>query len=177
MLYLQTFSFCFSLSPLLRKCKACGSRPQFNARIVGGNLSVEGQFPWQVSLHFKNEHLCGGSIISSYWVVTAAHCMYGWVYNDYSKYIRSLLEVIIICLSLRLAYPTFWSVYVGLIEQPVNAAKAVAVEKIIYHSRYRPKGLDYDIALLKLVQSLNFNGIFYRSIFGVAVSMSCFLTC
>ncbi|KAI7790464.1 transmembrane protease serine 3 [Triplophysa rosa] len=116
------------------KCLACGSRPQFSARIVGGNLSIEGQFPWQVSLHFKNEHLCGGSIVSSYWMLTAAHCVYGF------------------------AFPTFWSVYVGLIEQPVNGAKALSVEKIIYHSRYRPKGLDYDIAMLKLEQPLNFNG-------------------
>ncbi|XP_051565870.1 transmembrane protease serine 3 isoform X3 [Myxocyprinus asiaticus] len=110
---------------------ACGSRPRFSARIVGGNLSAEGQFPWQVSLHFQSEHLCGGSIISSHWILTAAHCVYGF------------------------AYPTLWSVYVGLIEQPVNGAKSLAVEKIIYHSRYRPKGLDYDIALLKLVQPLN----------------------
>ncbi|XP_052005009.1 transmembrane protease serine 3 [Xyrauchen texanus] len=113
------------------KCIACGSRPRFSARIVGGNLSAEGQFPWQVSLHFQSEHLCGGSIISSHWILTAAHCVYGF------------------------AYPTLWSVHVGLIEQPVNGVKSLAVEKIIYHSRYRPKGLDYDIALLKLVQPLN----------------------
>ncbi|XP_026128210.1 transmembrane protease serine 3 [Carassius auratus] len=116
------------------KCIACGSRPKLNARIVGGNLSVEGQFPWQVSLHFQNEHLCGGSIISSRWIVTAAHCVYGF------------------------AYPVLWNVYVGLIDQPVNTVQSLAVEKIIYHSRYRPKGLDHDIALMKLVQPLSFNG-------------------
>ncbi|XP_043085574.1 transmembrane protease serine 3 [Puntigrus tetrazona] len=116
------------------KCIACGSRPKFSTRIVGGNLSAEGQFPWQVSLHFQNEHLCGGSIISSLWILTAAHCVYGF------------------------AYPVLWSVYVGLTDQPVNAADSLAVEKIIYHSRYRPKGLDHDIALMKLVQPLSFNG-------------------
>nr|XP_055070930.1 transmembrane protease serine 3 [Misgurnus anguillicaudatus]XP_055070931.1 transmembrane protease serine 3 [Misgurnus anguillicaudatus] len=116
------------------KCIACGSRPQFNARIVGGNLSVEGQFPWQASLHFKGEHLCGGSVITSRWILTAAHCVYGF------------------------AFPSSWTVNVGLIEQPLNKANSIAVEKIIYHSRYRPKGLDYDIALLKLEQPLDFNG-------------------
>ncbi|XP_067299486.1 transmembrane protease serine 3 isoform X2 [Pseudorasbora parva] len=116
------------------KCIACGSRPKFNARIVGGNLSVEGQFPWQVSLHFQTVHLCGGSIISSRWILTAAHCVYEY------------------------AIPMFWTVYVGLIDQPMNAAQSLAVEKIIYHRRYRPKGLDYDIALMKLVQPLIFNG-------------------
>ena len=46
----------------------------------------------------------------------------------------------------------------GLIDQPVNGAQSVAVEKIVYHSRYRPKGLDYDIALMKLANPLTFNG-------------------
>ncbi|XP_021334565.2 transmembrane protease serine 3 isoform X1 [Danio rerio] len=117
------------------KCIACGSRPKFSARIVGGNLSAEGQFPWQVSLHFQNEHLCGGSIITSRWILTAAHCVYG------------------------IAYPMYWMVYAGLTELPLNAVKAFAVEKIIYHSRYRPKGLDHDIALMKLAQPLTFNGM------------------
>lgn len=76
----------------------------------------------------------------------------------------------------RFAFPTFWSVYVGLTEQPVNGAKALAVEKIIYHGRYRPRGLDYDIALLKLEQPLNFNGIFNISTFGVAVYLNA-ITC
>ncbi|KAK3568296.1 hypothetical protein QTP86_003143 [Hemibagrus guttatus] len=56
------------------------------------------------------------------------------------------------------AYPPLWSVLVGLTEQPATGAKYLTVEKIIYHGRYRPKGLDYDIALLKLSQPLTFNG-------------------
>ncbi|XP_030643473.1 transmembrane protease serine 3 [Chanos chanos] len=116
------------------KCLDCGSRPQFSSRIVGGNLSVEGQFPWQASLHFQSEHLCGGSVVASRWILTAAHCVYGF------------------------AYPQLWAVHVGLTQQPVNGAQSLAVEKIFYHARYRPKGLDYDIALMKLVEPLNFNG-------------------
>ncbi|XP_064185891.1 transmembrane protease serine 3 [Anguilla rostrata] len=116
------------------KCVECGSRPQFRTRIVGGNLSREGQFPWQVSLHFQREHLCGGSIVARRWILTAAHCVYGF------------------------ASPSLWAVHVGLIEQPVNGASSLAVEKIFYHARYRPKALDYDIALMKLAKPLNFNG-------------------
>lgn len=51
-----------------------------------------------------------------------------------------------------------WEVYVGVTEQPGHGAHSLAVEQIIYHARYRPKGLDYDIALMKLATSLVFNG-------------------
>ncbi|KAK1788641.1 hypothetical protein P4O66_002464 [Electrophorus voltai] len=56
------------------------------------------------------------------------------------------------------SFPQLWMVLVGLTEQPVNEAEYLPVEKIIYHSRYRPRRLDYDIALLKLVEPLTFNG-------------------
>lgn len=51
-----------------------------------------------------------------------------------------------------------WAVHVGMTEQPSNGARSLAVEQIIYHARYRPKGLDYDIALMKLATTLDFNG-------------------
>ncbi|XP_047456187.1 transmembrane protease serine 3 [Mugil cephalus] len=117
------------------KCQECGFRPLFNTRIVGGNVSRPGQFPWQVSLHFKNEHLCGGSIITSHWILTAAHCVYGFETSSH------------------------WTVHVGLTEQLVHGAQSLAVESIVYHYRYRPKGLDYDIALIKLARPLIFNGL------------------
>lgn len=44
-------------------------------RIVGGNSASEGQFPHQVLLRIGNNGMCGGSIISENYVVTAAHCV------------------------------------------------------------------------------------------------------
>ncbi|XP_008277682.1 transmembrane protease serine 3 [Stegastes partitus] len=117
------------------KCLECGSRPQYSTRIVGGNISKPGQFPWQVSLHYKSEHLCGGSIITSRWILTAAHCVYG--FEDSS----------------------LWAVHVGLTEQLIHGAQSLTVESIVYHSRYRHRGLDYDIALMKLARPLVFNGL------------------
>ncbi|XP_059473973.1 chymotrypsin BI-like [Neocloeon triangulifer] len=43
-------------------------------QIVGGSLATLGQFPWQTLLYIDKAWLCGGSLILSEWVMTAAHC-------------------------------------------------------------------------------------------------------
>ncbi|XP_016957298.1 trypsin alpha-3 [Drosophila biarmipes] len=46
-----------------------------DGRIVGGTTSSIEERPWQVSLQRSGAHYCGGSIISSKIIVTAAHCL------------------------------------------------------------------------------------------------------
>uniref|UniRef100_A0A1I8MFE3 Uncharacterized protein n=1 Tax=Musca domestica TaxID=7370 RepID=A0A1I8MFE3_MUSDO len=57
-------------------CEAENIRPFYpQGRIVGGTAASEGQFPYQVSLRWGGAHVCGGSIVSASYIVTAAHCL------------------------------------------------------------------------------------------------------
>lgn len=55
------------------------SRILAGAKIVGGTEAVPHSWPHQVALFIDGMYFCGGSLISSEWVLTAAHCMDGSV--------------------------------------------------------------------------------------------------
>ncbi|XP_073416792.1 prostasin-like [Dendrobates tinctorius] len=59
------------LNPLLPP--TCGS-PAGMRRIAGGTDAAEGAWPWQVSVLYRGGPVCGGSLISDQWVLSAAHC-------------------------------------------------------------------------------------------------------
>ena len=55
------------------------------ARIVGGQEAEVNQIPWQVGLaqiDFIDWIFCGGTIIGPSTIITAAHCVRDWKYNN-----------------------------------------------------------------------------------------------
>lgn len=46
-----------------------------STRIVGGTAATIEDYPHQIALLYTGRQVCGGSIISHTWVVTAAHCV------------------------------------------------------------------------------------------------------
>ena len=47
---------------------------RMDGRIVGGEETTIHAIPYQVSLRLSGHHVCGGSIISKDWILTAGHC-------------------------------------------------------------------------------------------------------
>uniref|UniRef100_A0A8C1JEV1 Suppression of tumorigenicity 14b n=1 Tax=Cyprinus carpio TaxID=7962 RepID=A0A8C1JEV1_CYPCA len=114
------------------ECK-CGTKPYKSSRIVGGKDSNEGEWPWQVSLHMNTQgHVCGASVISNRWLVTAAHCVQD---NEKFKY----------------SQPDQWEVYLGLLNQGETSKSTLKrVKRIISHPHYDHLSYDNDIALMEL---------------------------
>ncbi|XP_076153542.1 serine protease 27-like [Alosa pseudoharengus] len=113
--------------------------PRLNSRssIVGGEDAAPGQWPWMVYLETTNRmhtRSCGGSLINTQWVLTAAHCV------DSNNY--------------RLK-----PVVVGRLKLSETDGKIYSVRRFVIHPDYRRNvgGPPNDIALVQLDELVYFS--------------------
>lgn len=126
---------CTSGNVIALKCSGCGEKHDFSM-IIGGSEAAKGSWPWQVTLYMNYKHTCGASILTQYWLITAAHCVH-----------RSPLA-------------RYWRVYVGIVDRELilfTSLPTYAVEKVIYSNSYNHETHDYDIALMKLTRPITFS--------------------
>ncbi|XP_053728811.1 ST14 transmembrane serine protease matriptase a [Synchiropus splendidus] len=118
----------------------CGRSKFRTSRIVGGQDAEEGEFPWQVSLHVKGYgHVCGATIISPKWLVTAAHCV-----QDDGK--------------TRFSQPQTWEAHLGLHSQGVAGHSVKRnLKAVISHPNYNDYTFDNDIALMELESPITYS--------------------
>ena len=106
----------------------CSSSPESMTRIVGGESAGAGTWGWAVSIYIAPGYLCGGSILSSTWIVTAAHCVVNASASDIYVFAGSNVQ---------------WS---GQVRN---------LSGLTVHPSYDPNTKQNDIALLQLESPLN----------------------
>ncbi|MGH0182914.1 UNVERIFIED_CONTAM: hypothetical protein FKN15_011115, partial [Acipenser sinensis] len=120
----------------LPKCESCGKRlpPVSQYRIKGGQVSSIAAHPWQAALFVYNRkahadsYFCGGILIGSCWLLSAAHC--------FQERFRPNLLKVVMGRTYRLQNSTNEQIF--------------RVEKYFIHEQYDEETFDNDIVLLKL---------------------------
>ncbi len=136
---LSSFLLFFSATTLM--AESCPRPSQSATRIIGGEDTVLGDWPWMVALYYANNQqfgvFCGGSLIHPSWVLTAAHCLGSKILKE------------------PLLAPADLFVVVGLHQSSRfnTQGEKLQVKRIIQHPQWINADSDNfpDIALLELV--------------------------
>ena len=107
----------------------CSTSSAVITKIVGGETALINTWGWAVSLSINDTYLCGGSILSSLWILTAAHCL-----EDMEP-----SEVYISAATNQLFGWTQWRI----------------ASSIIVHPQYNDETFENDIALIKVSPPLD----------------------
>ncbi|XP_037799781.1 chymotrypsin BI-like [Penaeus monodon] len=109
-----------------------GPAPSGTGRIVGGTEATPHSWPHQVALFIDDMYFCGGSLISSEWVLTAAHCMDG----------AGFVEVVLGAHNIRHNEPS---------------QVTMTSTNFFTHEHWNSHTLTNDIALIRLPSAVGFN--------------------
>ncbi|XP_004402609.1 PREDICTED: enteropeptidase isoform X2 [Odobenus rosmarus divergens] len=132
---------CFQDLLILLQCnrKSCGNKlvaQEVSPKIVGGNNAKEGAWPWVVALYYNGQLLCGASLVSNDWLVSAAHCVYG-----------------------RNLEPSKWKAILGLhMTSNLTSSQIVTrlIDQIVINPHYNKRTKDSDIAMMHLDFKVNY---------------------
>ncbi|XP_068958929.1 acrosin-like [Petaurus breviceps papuanus] len=117
----------------------CGSRPGLKKKItVGHSHTRPGTWPWMVSIQIISQsggryHVCGGTLLTPSWVLTAAHCF------------KDKIDLHVLRLLVG-AWEIQWAVS-GPLDPRVQERKPV---QILIHEQYNIKLNTNDIALVQM---------------------------
>merc|ERR1711962_682356 len=118
----------------------CGLAKRRPTRIQGGIETEVNEYPWQVLLKNGSSSICGGSLISDQWVLTAAHCV------KYREWVAKESDL---------------KVYLGEHDRTdTDEADTIQIDlaEIIIHEQYNPSDPSrFDFAILKLTNKIDFD--------------------
>lgn len=120
----QTTYSCNANSPC-----GCSTNSATLTRIVAGETATSNTWGWAVSILINENTQCGGTIIDSSWVITAAHCV--------ASGTRTV------------------KIYAGSTTR-FGGSQIISVERIYRHTGFSSTTFVNDIALLQLKTPLNF---------------------
>lgn len=77
--------------PKRRRKAVCGKKHKkrftvARGRILGGSSVMPGTHPWMAAIYGRELEFCGGTLISSCWVLSAAHCFLSKYVKDTEKH-------------------------------------------------------------------------------------------
>ncbi|XP_074647390.1 transmembrane protease serine 3-like [Tubulanus polymorphus] len=102
-------------------------------RIISGTNSIEKQWPWQVTIQYAGKHVCGGTIIDSLTILSAAHCF-------------------------RYGEPSDYEVGVGIIfNMYIPDDRRYHVTDMRQHDSYKKVTKGFDIMIIKVDRPIQFD--------------------
>lgn len=146
--YLDITSNCSNKNAVRLTCSpsTCGQQNYSSIVpfIIRGDLATEGQWPWLAALHYNGVYICSAILITSDWIMTAAHC----IRNSENGYILA-------------SVPQYFTAVLGTTKRVGFSShlQIATFRRIFVHEDYKiVNDVQYnDIALLQINNSVNIN--------------------
>ncbi|KAF8789261.1 Serine protease nudel like protein [Argiope bruennichi] len=104
------------------------------ARIVGGENSQPGNWPWHAAVYKNGTYSCGATLINNRWLLSAAHC-----FLDHRH--------------------TYYEVTLGMLRRKsfTPHQKTYRIDKVVPHPKFNIVTLEYDIVMLRTAEEVGFD--------------------